>query len=70
MKYKKHEGIEKNLRVEDGDLVLEDGTSVQEYIKSWQEVEGIPNGTKVNVILHDHLTRLAEDAEFLRRWGA
>ena len=46
------------LIIIDGELHMKDGSSVKDYLQSWQNARGTPNGTKVNVFLHSHTNEL------------
>lgn len=42
-----------NMIIVDGKLHMKDGSSVEEYLKAWQEKHEHPNGTEVNVMCHE-----------------
>ena len=43
------------LIIQNGELVRPDGGSVREYLLSWQEAAGIPDGTPINVCDNERL---------------
>lgn len=52
------------LRIVKGKLVMDDGSSVKEYLKAWQQRVGIPDNTPVNLLEHDDLINLCIEASF------
>jgi hypothetical protein len=47
----------KNLRLVDGELVMDDGSDVREYLRQWAKRVGADENTPVNLLRHEDLMR-------------
>lgn len=56
--------LNNRLRILQGKLVMDDGSSVEEYLKEWQQRVGVADYTAVNLMTRDNLYSLWLDASF------